>query len=81
MGKTVILSDPDRPDEPVEATIEQSTLTELGLLVAQTSARLRLHRPNAEAAFEGWVDGRKFIFDPSKWPFAALFEKRQTVDG
>ncbi len=81
MGKSIILFDPDRPNEPVEAIIEQSSPTELSLLIPDTSVRFKLHRPDSESAFEGLVDGRKFTFDPSKSPFAALFERRGADEG
>ncbi len=80
MGKSIILFDPDRPNEPVEAIIEQSSLTELSLLIPDTPVRFKLHRPDPESAFEGSVDGRKFTFDPSKSAFAALFERRGNPD-
>jgi hypothetical protein len=74
MSKRIILFDAYHPDEPLEAEIEQSSPTELCLAIPNTQVRFKLRRPDPDAAFEGSLGGRDFIFDPSKATFAALFE-------
>ena len=75
MGKRIILFDEHRPDEPLEAEVEQSSPMELTLAIPSTQVRFKLHRQHIDLPFEGSLNGRNFQFDPGKSPFAALFER------
>ncbi len=80
MGKRIILFNQTHPDEPFEAEVEQSTLTEMTLLIPNTQVRFKLSREEGQALFSGSLEGHQLFFDPSQPPFAALFDYTETND-
>ena len=65
MSGRITLIDLDRPDEPLEAEIEELGETVLRLGVPNTVVRFEMRRNSATAPFEGALGGRNFLFDPT----------------
>jgi hypothetical protein len=58
--------DIDRPDEPLEAEIEELNGSVLVLSVPNSSVRFALRRRDKDSPFEGALGGRYFVFDPNE---------------
>jgi hypothetical protein len=65
MSGRVTLIDPDRPEEPLEAEMEEASETVLRLAIPNTFVRFEMRRSSATAPFVGALGGRDFIFDPT----------------
>jgi hypothetical protein len=74
MGKRIILFDQHHPDEPLEAEVEHWSATELSLTIPNKQVSFKLLRQNPESPFQGSLDGRNFVFNPTESAYAALFK-------
>ncbi len=65
MTNYISLEDIDGPGKPIFAEIEELSETVLELRIPETRIRFYLHRQEGQRHFDGCLNGRRFLFDPS----------------
>ncbi|MGD9657853.1 MAG: hypothetical protein AB7U61_09490 [Methylocystis sp.] len=66
IGTRIVLTDIDRPDEPLSVQVDELRDATVVVSVPNTHVKFYLQRQNGSGCFEGSLGGRYFVYDPAK---------------